>query len=118
MAGGAEQAYKRGTVQLQNPTTPSLSLAISHPAYFLPQTQKMSSDSEMAVSEVSTAESAFCGVAEAPKGAGARAAGEENGAGRAALREQLARLEAATGLDAQAEARARAIRKAQLWTTL
>ena len=34
------------------------------------------------------------------------------------MREQLARLEAATGLDAQAEARARAIRKAQLWTVL
>ena len=34
------------------------------------------------------------------------------------MRKQLARLEAATCLDAQAEARARAIRKAQLWTTL
>ena len=30
----------------------------------------------MAVSEVSTAESAFCGTAEAPRGAGARAAGD------------------------------------------
>ena len=74
----------------------------------------MSSDSEMAISEVSTAESAFHGAAEAPRGAGARAAGEERGAARATLREQLARLEAVTGLDAQAEARARAIRKAQL----
>ena len=74
----------------------------------------MSSESEMAISEVSTAESAFHRAAEAPRGAGARAAGEEHGAGRAALREQLARLEAATGLDAQAEARARAIRKALL----
>ena len=50
--------------------------------------------------------------------AGARAAGEGRGAARAALRELLARLEAATGLDAKAEARARAIHKAQLWATL
>ena len=34
----------------------------------------------MAISEVSTAESASHGAAEAPRGAGARAAGEENGA--------------------------------------
>ena len=108
------RAYKRGAARLQNPTTPSLSLAISRPAFFLPQVQKMSSDSEMAISKVSTAESVFCGAAEAPRGAGARDAGEGNGAGRAVLREQLARLEAATGLDGQAEARARAIRKAQL----
>ena len=72
----------------------------------------------MVISEVSTAESAFHGAAEAPRGAGAQAAGEEHGAGRAALREQLAHLEAATGLNAQAEARARAIRKAQLWAVL
>ena len=72
----------------------------------------------MAISEVSTAESVFHGAAEAPRGSGTRAAGEEHGARRAGLREQLARLEAATGLDAQAEARARAIHKAQLWTTL
>ena len=76
----------------------------------------MSSDNEMAVSEVSTAEFAFRGVAEAPRGAGARAA--VDGAGRAALREQIARLEAATGLDAQVEAIARAARKAQLWNIL
>ena len=56
----------------------------------------------MAIFEVSMVESAFCGAAEAPRGAGARATGEERGAGRAALHEQLARLEAATGLDAQA----------------
>ena len=79
------------------PTTPSLSLAISHPAFFLPQIQKMSSDNEMAISEVSTAESVFRGAAEAPKRAGARATGEENAAGQAALREQLARLEAPLG---------------------
>ena len=70
----------------------------------------------MAISEVSTAESAFRGVAEAPRGAVARAAGD--GVGRAALHEQIARLVAATGLDAQAEAMARAVRKAQLWTIL
>ena len=95
-----ERAYKKGAAQLQSPTTPSLPLAISHPAFFLPQSQKMSSDSEMAISEVSTAESAFHEAAEVPRGAGARSAGEENGVGRAALREQLARLEAAIGLDA------------------
>ena len=66
----------------------------------------------MAISEVSTAESFFHGAAEAPRGAGARATGD--GAAHAALREQIARLEAATGLDAQAEAMARADRKAQL----
>ena len=70
----------------------------------------------MAISKVSTAEFVFHGAAEAPRGAGGRAAGDS--AGRAALREQLARLEATTGLDAQAEARARAIHKAQLWTVL
>ena len=42
----------------------------------------MSNDSEMAVPDVSTAESAFRGAAEAPRGAGARAAGD--GATRAA----------------------------------
>ena len=66
----------------------------------------------MAVSDVSTAESAFRGAAEAPRGAGARAA--RDGAARAALREQIARLQAATGLNAQVEAMARAARKAQL----
>ena len=70
----------------------------------------------MAVSDVSTAESAFRGTAEAPKGAGARAAGD--GAARAALREQIARLEAATGWNAQVEAMSRAARKAQLWNIL
>ena len=76
----------------------------------------MLSDNEMAVSDVSTVESAFCGVAEAPRGAGARAAGD--GATRAALREQIARLEAATGWNAQVEAMSRAARKAQLWNIL
>ena len=66
----------------------------------------------MAVSDVSMAESAFRGAAEAPRGAGAQAAGD--GAARAALREQIARLEAATGWNAQVEAMARAARKAQL----
>ena len=36
----------------------------------------MSSDNEMAVSDVSTAESIFRGAAEAPRGARARAAGD------------------------------------------
>ena len=70
----------------------------------------------MVVSDVSTAESVFRGAPEAPRGAGARAAGD--GAARAALRKQIARLEAATGLDAQVEAMARAARKAQLWNIL
>ena len=72
----------------------------------------MSSDSEMAVSDVSMAESAFRGAAEAPRGAGARAAGD--GATRVALCEQIARLEAATGWNAQVEAMSRAARKTQL----
>ena len=70
----------------------------------------------MAVSDVSTAESAFRGAAEAPRGAGARAAGD--GATRAVLREQVARLEAATGWGAQVEAMSRAARKTQLWNIL
>ena len=40
----------------------------------------MSGDSEMAISDVSTVESTFRGAAEAPRGAGARAAGEDRGA--------------------------------------
>ena len=72
----------------------------------------MSSNNEMAVSDVSTAESAFHGAAEVPRGAGARAAGD--GAARAALREQIARLVTATGWNAQVEAMSRAARKAQL----
>ena len=51
----------------------------------------MSSDSEMAIFEVSSAESVFRGAAEAPKEARARAAGEENDTGRVALHEQLTR---------------------------
>ena len=66
----------------------------------------------MAISEVLTVESVFLGVAEVPRGAGARAAGD--GATRAAPREQIARLEAATGWNAQVEAMSRAARKTQL----
>ena len=40
----------------------------------------MSGDSEMAISDMSMAESTFRGAAEAPRGAGARAAREERGA--------------------------------------
>ena len=78
----------------------------------------MSGDSEMVISDVSTAESAFCGAVEAPREAGARAVGEGRGPSSAALHEQLARLQAATGPDAQEEAVARAMHKAQLWATL
>ena len=70
----------------------------------------------MAVSDVSTAESAFRGAVEAPRGAGARAA--RDGAARTVLREQITCLEAVTGLNAQVEAMARAARKAQLWNIL
>ena len=70
----------------------------------------------MAVSDVSTAESAFRSAVEAPRGAGTRAAGD--GATRAALRKQIARLEAATGWNAQVEAMSRAARKTQLWNIL
>ena len=107
---------KGGAAQLQDPTISSPSHTAPHPALFLPKSQEMSSDNEMAVSDVSTAESTFRGAAEAPTGAGARAAGD--GATCAALREQIARLEAATGLNAQVEAMARAARKAQLWNIL
>ena len=108
----------KGNRHAPNPTTPSLPLfAIPCFAFFLPQSPNMSGDSEMAISEVSTVESVFRGAAEAPKRAGGRAAGEDHGAARAALHEQLARLQAATGPDAQEEAMARAMRKAQLWAT-
>ena len=60
----------------------------------------MSGDSEMVKLEMSTAEAAFHGVAEAPRGAGSRAAGEGRGAARAALTEKIARLWAASGPDA------------------
>ena len=76
----------------------------------------MSSDNEMAASDVSMAESAFPGVAEAPRGAGARAAGD--GATRVALREQITRLETTTGWNAQVEAMSRAAHKTQLWNIL
>ena len=76
----------------------------------------MSSDNEMAVSDVSMADSAFRGMAEAPRGAGARPA--RDSAVCAVLREQMARLEAAMGLNAQVEAMAKAARKAQLWNIL
>ena len=78
----------------------------------------MSGDIEMAISDMSTAESAFRGAAEAPRGAGDRAASEVRGAARAALLEQLARLQAATGPDAQEEPRAWGMRNAQLWAAL
>ena len=78
----------------------------------------MSGDTEMAISDVSTVESVFRGAADAPRRAGARAAGEDRGPARAALHEQLAHLQAATGPDTKEEARARAMRKAQHWATL
>ena len=65
----------------------------------------MSSDNEMAVSDVSTAESAFRGAAEAPRGAGARAAGD--GATRARPRKSLVfpavhRIAGSAAMDASA----------------
>ena len=75
----------------------------------------MSDDEELAKSEMSTVESAFHGAAEAPRGAGAQAAG---GGGAAAFADQIAHLPAVSGPDAQEEARVRATRKAHLWATL
>ena len=54
----------------------------------------MSGDEQMARSEMSTAESAFHGAAEAPKGAGAQAAGDGDSAARAAFVDKLAHLAA------------------------
>ena len=91
--------------------------AIPRFVFFLPQSQKMSGGSEMAISDVLTVESVLRGAAEAPKGAGARGAEEGRGASRAALHEQLAHLQAAIGSDDLVEAMARVMRKAQLWAT-
>ena len=78
---------------------------------------KMSDDEDMAKSEMSTAESVFHGAAETPRGAGVRAAGDGEGASRAAFADKLVHLAAVSGPDAQEEATVRATRKAHLWDT-
>ena len=77
----------------------------------------MSGEAGMAFSDVSTAESAFRGVAEAPSEAGARAADGEV-ASRSSVAQNLSRLAAISGPAAQEEARIRAVRRAYLWSIL
>ena len=78
----------------------------------------MYGEEEMSLSDVSTAESAFRGAAEAPKGARARAAEEGEAVSRPTVAQNLARLAAVSGPAAQEEARVRAIRRAYLWSVL
>ena len=69
----------------------------------------MSDDKEMARSEMSTAESAFRGAAEAPRGARDQATGDGEGATHTAFADKLAHLAAVSGPDAQEEARFRGL---------
>ena len=69
----------------------------------------MSGEAGISLSGTSTAVSVFRGVAEAPRGARARAAEEEEVASRSAVVRDLARLAAINGPAAQAEARVRDI---------
>ena len=72
----------------------------------------------MSFSGTSTAASVYLGAAEAPREAGARAAGEEEEvASRSALAKGISRLAAISGPAAQ-EARVRALRRAQLHAAL
>ena len=73
----------------------------------------------MSFSETSTAASVHRGAAEAPRGTGARAAGEEDEAmSRLALAMGVSRLATISGPAAQEEARVRALRRAQLLAAL
>ena len=78
----------------------------------------MSGEAEISLSGTSTAVSIFRGAAEAPRGAGARAAEDEEVVSRPALACNLSRLAAIIGPAAQEEARVRAIRRAHLMSTL
>ena len=78
----------------------------------------MSGEVEISLCGTSTATSVFRGAAEAPRGAGARAAEDEEVVSRPAVARDLSRLAAITGPAAQAEARARDIRRAHLMATL
>ena len=77
----------------------------------------MSGEAEMALSDVSTAESVFRGAAEAPSEAGARATDGEV-ASRSSAAQNVARLATVSGPAAQEEARIRAVRRAHLWSIL
>ena len=73
----------------------------------------------MSSSGTSTAASVCLGAAEAPRGAGARAAGEENEvASRFALAKGISRLATISGPAAQEEAQMHALRRAQLLAAL
>ena len=73
----------------------------------------------MSFSGTSTAASVCLCAAEAPRGAGARAAGEEDeAASRFALAMGISRLATISGPAAQEEARVRVLRRAQLLTAL
>ena len=73
----------------------------------------------MSFSGMLTAVSACLGAAEAPRGAEARAAGEEEEvASRFALAKGISRLATISGPAAQEEARVRALRRAQLLAAL
>ena len=73
----------------------------------------------MSFSGTSTAASVCLGVAEAPREAGARAAGEdEEVASHSALAKGISRLADISGPAAQEEARVRALRRAQLLAAL
>ena len=73
----------------------------------------------MSFSGTSTAASVHRGAAEAPRGAGARAAGEEDEVvSRLALAMGVSRLATISGPAAQEEARVRALRRAQLLAAL
>ena len=78
----------------------------------------MSGEAGISLSGTSTAVSVFRGVAEAPRGARARAAEEEEVVSRSAVARDLSRLAAITDPMAQAEAHAQDIRRAHLMETL
>ena len=78
----------------------------------------MSGEAEISLSGTSTAASVFRGAAEAPRGAGSRAAEEEEVVSRPPVVRDVERQAAITGPAAQAEARARDIRRAHLMATL
>ena len=73
----------------------------------------------MSFSGTSTAASVYLGAAEAPREAGAHAAGEEEEVvSRSALAKGISRLATISGPAAQEEARVRALRRAQLLADL
>ena len=92
------------------------------PCFFLRPSldrKAMSGEARISLSGTSTAASVFRGAAEAPRGAGARAAEEEEEVvSHRAVDRNLSRLVAITGPTAQAEARERDARRSHLLATL